>query len=528
MLGAMRPLPWLVPLLLSVTACGGAPVRVVASSPPAVAATPATKAVPSSVSPHEQRFAQPAELVPTFTDPQRRARILALLPRLEAHFAERAARTHMPGLAIGLVVDGDLVWSKGYGVRDLTTKAPVDADTIFRIASVTKSFTGMALLQLRDAGKVSLDDPAEKVLPELAGLVYPTRDSPRITLRHLLTHTSGLPHDSPLPLDETHGWPSDAEELASIQGMELESAPGVRHSYSNLGFVLAGMIVARVSGTSYADYLASHVLQPLGMASTGFSPSRDRLASGYVSKGDTMVQPPMIDTGTAPSGGLFSTVRDLARYAAFQLSAWPPRDDADEGPLRRSSAREAQRMSAWDALSVAPLQPGKHVSATAAGYGYGWVSYETCDWESVVWHNGALTDGYRSVVLLLPDRGIAIVALSNLFEETQQIETAVYDGALLLGESGALPKRVLEPSPTLLAARDAIMALRVQWDDALAKRIFFDNVPPGSREGAERSRGVSRRLDDGRELQATTVRDCLRARLAAVARHPRRRHARAL
>jgi hypothetical protein len=202
----------------------------------------------------------------------------------------------------------------------------------------------------------------------------------------------------------------------------------------------------------------------------------------------------MIDLGTAPSGGLFSTVRDLARYAAFQLSAWPPRDDADGAPLLRSSAREAQQMWSWDRLSVGPLRQGKHLSATAAGYGYGWVSYETCDWDKVVWHNGGFGDGYRSMVLLLPDRGVAIVALANLVTPNDDLESAAYDAAQLLGDAGALPKRELVPTPTLLAARDAIMALRVQWDDALAKRIFFDNVPAA--EEADYRRDLAKGLSD--------------------------------
>jgi hypothetical protein len=189
------------------------------------------------------RFAEPPLDVPAFLDPDRRAKIAAVVPKLDAHFAELMAKSKIPGLAVGLVVDGDLVWSKGYGVRSLDGKEPVDADTVFRLASITKSFTGMAVLQQRDAGKLTLDAPAEGVVPELAGVVYPTRDAPRITLRHLLTHRAALPHEAPATIDATHS-PSLDEVAKSVAGLVLDAPPGVANAYSNLGFALAGLAAA--------------------------------------------------------------------------------------------------------------------------------------------------------------------------------------------------------------------------------------------------------------------------------------------
>jgi len=469
----MRARPWLSPLVLlslsaDLAACTAPPIRGPAPTfPPAPAPTPVA-------STPLQRFADPSQPVPAFADPERRAKLLAVVPRLDAHFAEHATRAHMPGLAVGLVVDGELVWSKGYGVRDLASGQPVDADTLFRLASVTKSFTAMAVLQLRDEGKLSLDDPADRYLPELAGLVYPTRDAGRITLRHLLTHNGGLPHDPPVPIDETRPPPSDADVLASLQGLTLENAG---FSYSNLGFMLAGMVVSRVSGIPYGDYMTSRVLRPLGMTSTGFAPPPDRLATGYVLHGDKPEHPGMLNLGANPAGGLFASVRDLGRYAAFQLSAWPPRDDADDGPLRRSSVREAQRMATYQSLFVAPRPVGKPQSASATGYGFGWGAQETCDFDTVVWHNGALSDGYLSMVLLLPDRGVALVALTNLFDDHAGLDGALNDAVHMLDDSGALARLVLSPSPALVATRDAIMGLRERWDEAVARRLFPVEAP---------------------------------------------------
>src|SRR5882762_7005553 len=123
-----------------------------------------------------------------------RERAFAELDRL---FQDFAAQAHVPGAAWGIVIDGQLAHTGAAGVRDVAAKAPVDADTVFRIASMTKSFTAMAILKLRDEGKLSLDDPAERHVPELKSLAYPTSDSPRITIRHLLSHAEGFPEDNP-------------------------------------------------------------------------------------------------------------------------------------------------------------------------------------------------------------------------------------------------------------------------------------------------------------------------------------------
>src|SRR5262245_64365257 len=106
-------------------------------------------------------------------------------------------QTHVPGAAWGIVVDGELAHVGTAGFRDLAAKAPVEADTVFRIASMTKSFTAMSILKLRDEGKLSLDDPAERYVPELRDLRYPTGDSPKVTIRHLLSHSEGFPEDNP-------------------------------------------------------------------------------------------------------------------------------------------------------------------------------------------------------------------------------------------------------------------------------------------------------------------------------------------
>src|SRR5262245_62227110 len=126
-----------------------------------------------------------------FSDPDRRAKLERAFPEIDRLFEKYAADAHVPGAAWGVIVDGRLVHTGVTGYRDVPSKAPVTPDTVFRIASMTKSFTAMAILKLRDEGKLSLDDLAERYVPEMKSLTYPTTDSPRITIRHLLSHSTG-------------------------------------------------------------------------------------------------------------------------------------------------------------------------------------------------------------------------------------------------------------------------------------------------------------------------------------------------
>ena len=134
---------------------------------------------------------------PAFTDLQRVAKLEQAFPEIDRLFRAFAERSRVPGITYGIVIDGRLAHVGSAGYRDVNTKDPVDADTVFRIASMTKSFTALCIMRLRDEGKLSLDDPADRYVPELTGLIYPTADSPRITIRHLLSHAEGFPKNNP-------------------------------------------------------------------------------------------------------------------------------------------------------------------------------------------------------------------------------------------------------------------------------------------------------------------------------------------
>ena len=242
------------------------------------------------------------------------------------------------------MIDGALVHTGVAGLRDVAKRAPVDADTVFRIASMTKSFTAMSILKLRDEGKLSLDDPAERYVPELKSLRYPTTDSPRITIRHLLTHSEGFPEDNPWG-DRQLARTDDQVTRMLRNGIPFSTTPGTAYEYSNYGFAILGRIVSRASGTPYEDYVSRNILQPLGMTSTSLHPAKipsNRLAIGYRWEDERWKEEPALPHGAfGAMGGMLTSIRDLSRYLAVFLDAWPARDGPETGPMSSVAPRNA-------------------------------------------------------------------------------------------------------------------------------------------------------------------------------------------
>src|SRR5579863_8687221 len=187
---------------------------------------------------------------------------------VDALAASYHQRGGQPGLAYGIVMHGELVHAAGLGQRYLDGPPP-DARTVFRIASMTKSFTASAILALRDDGALSLDDPAEDYVPELRGWPLPSRDSARVSLRHLLTMTAGFPTDDPWG-DRQQGLPLAEFAKFLSGGVGFNWAPGTRFEYSNLGYAILGRVITAATGAAYPDYIRRRLLHPLGMTRTGF------------------------------------------------------------------------------------------------------------------------------------------------------------------------------------------------------------------------------------------------------------------
>ena len=405
--------------------------------------------------------------------PPRLAQAFAEVDRILTQFM---ADRHVPGAAWGVIADGQLAHLATRGLRDVAAGAPVDADTVFRIASMTKSFTAISILRLRDEGKLSLDDPAENYVPEMAGLKYPTSDAPKITIRHLLSHAEGFPEDN--PWGDRQLADSDAQLSQMLRrGIPFSNAPGLVYEYSNLGFAILGRIVTNVSKTRYPDYVAANILRPLGMTSTTLEPSEvaaGRLAHGYRWEDEQWKNEPLLANGSfGAMGGMLTSVRDLTRYVDVFVSAWPPHDGPETPPLRRSSLREMQHLWSPVPASVTRDRATGAVALTSGGYGYGLRVAQNCRFKTMVSHTGGLP-GFGSIMTWLPEYGVGLVAFGNL---TYTGWTAAATSAMeaLVAKADLHPRQPV-PSPALTETRDKVSRLVASWDDRLADSIAAENL----------------------------------------------------
>ena len=266
--------------------------------------------------------------------------------RLFSAWAEGQLRFRgYPGMAVGVVSDQRLVWAKGFGLANLASQVPMTAQTKFRMASHSKLFTATAVMQLREQGRLHLDDPVARHLPWFA--VTPAGpDDPPITIEELLTHSSGLPREAGDHWT-TLDFPTREELKALMPKRQAAFAPETRWKYSNLAYTLAGLVVEAVSGETWADYVTRHVFQPLGM--TGSSVDRDvaGLATGYgrrLPDGSRQVMPFVDARGMAAATGITSTVEDMARFVSAQFRNGPGGEDhEDEQRGERGGQASRQR-----------------------------------------------------------------------------------------------------------------------------------------------------------------------------------------
>jgi len=388
---------------------------------------------------------------------------------------EHAAIGRVPSLAWGLVDGGELRLASG-------------EHAVYRIASMTKSFTCAAILILRDEGRLALDDPIARHAPELAHLRGPTEDAPPLTIRLLMTMSGGLATDDPWA--DRHLDVGDAVLDRWLEpGAAFSQAAGTEFEYSNLGFGLLGRVVRRIAGAPLQELVTERLLRPLGMTRTTWTAPPEAI-TGYRRRDDELVpEPPLGDGAIAPMGGLFTTVTDLARWIAFLADAFPPRDGPEPAPLSRASRREMQQAQRAFPPRTVTARDGR-VRAVVGGYGYGlnvtWM--EPIGW--VVDHSGGLP-GFGSNMRWTPG-GLGLMALANLSYARMADATAAALGALVAGNV----VRPVAPtvSDALRHAAERLVALHNAWDDGVADALFADNVD----------------LDDERPRRATAA-----ARLAA-------------
>jgi CubicO group peptidase (beta-lactamase class C family) len=406
----------------------------------------------------------------------------AALAEADRIFADWRLAAHVPGLVYGIVADGRLVHVKGFGVQDTGSTRPVTADSLFRIASMSKAFTALAILKLRDEGRLSLDAPAERYVPELKTWRYPTADSPRITVRHLLHHSAGLVEDN--PWGDRQQVLTEAEFSAMLKrGVPFASPPGTGMEYSNLGYAILGRIVTNVSRQPYQAYIRRAIMAPLGMGSTGFdifaSPP-ERRAIGYRWQDNRWVrEPDMRDGAFGAMGGVETSATDYAKWVAFLLSAWPARDGDDAGPVARATVREIAAGSNFVAGRMRAAAAGGAPCRQAVAYAMAWSEIDDCDLGRVLMHSGGYP-GYGSIVMLLPGSGVGIFAFGS--KTYADAGLPAMRAALALQERGAIGKRTVPVSAGLAAAYGAARAVWRAGDIAaapLANNMLLDRDRPG-------------------------------------------------
>jgi CubicO group peptidase (beta-lactamase class C family) len=308
------------------------------------------------------------------------------------------------GLAVVILRNGEPVWFSGYGVADIASRAPVTHDTVFRIGSVTKTMTALAVMQLWEQGLVDLDTPVAQYLRSFR--LTPLRPGlPPVTVRHLLTHTAGLGYwrrwsDLLRPGVGSGDTTRSVQSMADYyrRGLPVEVAPGTKWMYSNHGFATLGQIVEDVTGEPFVRYLQAHVFAPLGMERTDLVRS-ERVtvghATGYVVRPGGLVPVTEREVATPAGGAVRSTPQDLARYATALL---------------HDGANEHGTVLEPDTLKImfqAHHQPDPRVP----GYGLGFELGEE-DGHRTVGHGGVVS-GFLTQMVLAPDDSVGVVVLAN-------------------------------------------------------------------------------------------------------------------
>lgn len=420
---------------------------------------------------------------PIFTDIQRTEKIKKTFSVVDSIYKKHAFQNNFPGISFGLVVDGKLMYKNSYGYTNVDKKIQATSTSLFRIASMSKSFTSMAILKLRDQGKLNLDDPAYLYISELKNISYLTTDAPSITIRHLLTHSAGFPEDN--PWGDRQLSDSDTEFIEFLSNpISFSNTPGIAYEYSNLGFALLGKIITKVSGISYQEYIKQNILLPLNMNETTYDfteISEKQVAHGYRWQNNKWIEEKLL--GDAPDGSwgamgsMISSIDEFANYMSVHLMAWPPSNNSEDGILKRSSVREMHHPWNWNGMNTNYKYPDGSPCAitTAYAYGLGWM--KDCNQKTYISHSGGLP-GFGSQWRIMPEYGIGVVAFANkTYASFNAVNLKVLDTIVKLAN---LKPRELPISDILNHRKNDLIKLLPEWkntenDEVFAENFFADN-----------------------------------------------------
>jgi CubicO group peptidase (beta-lactamase class C family) len=366
----------------------------------------------------------------------------------------------IPGIAFGLIHEGNLVYSSGFGETVLGSKTFPTADSVFRIASMTKSFTATAILRLRDKGLIQLDEPITTYLPWSATIGLPATSAP-ITVQDLLTMGAGLPTDDPWGDRQEYLPLADFDAMVQA-GLTFNRGANTAFEYSNLSYALLGRIISQVTGEIYESFMENEILQPLGMHSSTFftdAISEEARAVGYAKFESGLTEEPATAHGAfTPMGGLHSSVSDLAKWVATYQKGRAE----EQTPYRFAHA--------WMAEPINEL-PERIVTSS---YGFGLFIDDDANLGRFVHHSGGYP-GFGSHMRWHQGSGWAIVALGNVTYAPMRII-----GAKVLNHLAQLHLKSHQPKTELSAATEAAMAvvngLLNNWDDVIADKWFTENM----------------------------------------------------
>ncbi len=411
---------------------------------------------------------------PEFINDKRIENIKALSGEIENIFKKHAREQHFPGYVYGIVVDDSLIFSGAFGTINVDNPVKVNDHSLFKIASMTKSFTAMAIMKLQEEGLLDIHAPAQTYLPELSNIEYPSRDTSPITLYHLLTMTAGFPEDNPWGDRQLEDTNKEFMDFLS-QGISMSNVPGEGYEYSNLGYAMLGNIISRVSGKPYQEYITENILHPLGMMETFWEYEGlpdEQLALGYRWEDEQWKIEPMLHDGAfGAMGGLITTLSDFAKYVAFHLSAWPPANDAEDGPIKRSTLRQMHKINEPRLYTDSKDAEGNACSGLV-GYGFGLGIRQDCNGDKRISHSGGLP-GFGSEYRFYPEYGVGIISFANrTYSPAGTANAAVMD--LLLAKA-SLNKRQIPASDILATRKEEVAELIQNWDEQLGNEVLAEN-----------------------------------------------------
>ena len=356
------------------------------------------------------------------------------------------ADKELPALSIALVDDQQIVWAKGFGFADPKRKMPATAETIYRVGSVSKLFTDIAVMQLVEQGKLDLDAPVTRYLPDFRPR-NPFGEA--ITLRQLMSHRSGLVREPPVGNYFETTEPSLARTIASLNKTELVYAPETRTKYSNAAIATVGYVLERTQGEPFAKYLKRAVLDPLGLERSSFEPTPEitkGLAKAYMWTIDGRVfEAPTFELGMSPAGSMYTTVTDMGRFMSVLFAG----GRGAKGRMLKASTIEEM----WTPQFAPPGQK--------TGYGIGFGLREL-EGRRTVGHGGAIY-GFATTLKAMPDDKLGVVVVT-----TKDSANAVTNRvAELRVDNHARRRARANPSLSRKSHRPSILSLRAESPGAM-------------------------------------------------------------